>query len=91
MLLGDVIRQLTDDAAAAEVIMNVGDLTLLSAMTEHAERAGMDLATFSQAVVRRYSDYASEEDWVTLLGQIGQSADPAAIYLKRAFASALHA
>jgi hypothetical protein len=91
MLLGDVIRQLTDDAAAAEVIMSVGDLALLTAMTGRAKSEGLDLADFSQAAVRRYSDYASEEEWVTLLGQIGQSADPAAIYLKRAFASALRA
>ncbi len=90
MLLGDIVRQLTDDAAAAEVIMSVGDLTLLTAMTDRAESEGMDLATFSQAAVRRYSDAASEEEWVTLLGQIGQSADPAAIFIRRAFASALH-
>ena len=90
MLLGDIIRQLTDDAAAAEVIVSVGDLALLNAMSDRAEREGLDLATFSQAAVRRYSDAASEEEWVTLLGQIGQSVDPAAIYLKRAFASALH-
>ncbi|MBS0247846.1 MAG: hypothetical protein JSR61_14625 [Proteobacteria bacterium] len=90
MLLGDVLRQLTDDTMAAEVIMSVGDLALLSAMSDRAAREGLDLASFSQAAVRRYSDAASEEEWVTLLGQIGQSVDPAAIYLKRAFASALH-
>jgi len=90
MLLGDIVRQLTDEAAAAEVIMSVGDLALLNAMSDRAESEGLDLASFSQAAVRRYSDAASEEEWVTLLGQIGQSADPAAIYLRRAFASALH-
>ena len=91
MLLGDIVRLLTDDAATAEVIMSVGDLALLTEMTDRAESEGMDLATFSQAAVRRYSDHASEEEWVTLLGQIGQSVDPASIYLKRAFASALRA
>ncbi|HVZ54727.1 MAG TPA: hypothetical protein VG986_22365 [Pseudolabrys sp.] len=89
MLLGDVLRQLTDDTAAAEIIVSVGDLALLSAMSECAAREGLGLASFSQAAVRRYSDAASEEEWVTLLGQIGQSVDPAAIYLRRAFASAL--
>lgn len=89
MLLGDLMRRLTDDTAATELIVGLGDLTLLQAMTERAEGEGLDLATFSQDAVRSYAARASEEEWVTLLGQIGKSADPAAIFIKRAFASAL--
>jgi hypothetical protein len=89
MLLGDLIRRLTDDAAATEIIVGLGDLTLLQAMTERAQGEGIDLATFSQDAVRSYGAHASEEEWVTLLGQIGKSPDPAAVYLKRAFASAI--
>lgn len=89
MLLGDLMRRLTDDTAATELIVGLGDLTLLQAMTERAEGEGIDLATFSQDAVRAYAARASEEEWVTLLGQIGKSADPAAIFIKRAFASAI--
>jgi len=89
MLLGDLIRRLTDDAAATEIIIGLGDLTLLQAMKDRAEGEGIDLATFSQDALRAYGVRASEEEWVTLLGQIGKSADPASIYLKRAFASAI--
>ena len=57
------------------------------AMTERADGEGLDLATFCQDAVRSYAARAAEEEWVTLLGQIGKSADPAAIFIKRAFAS----
>lgn len=90
MMLGDVLRRLTDDAAAAEVILDVGDLTLLAAMRERAAAEGMDLAAFSRAVVRRYSAQASEEEWVTMLGQITRSDDPGTTCLKRAFGNALN-
>ena len=89
MLLGDLMRRLTDDTAATELIVGLGDLTLLQAMTERADSEGLDLVTFSQDAVRAYAARASEEEWVTLLGQIGKSADPAAIFIKRAFVSAI--
>ncbi len=87
MLLGDMMRRLTDDTAATELIVGLGDLALLQAMTERADGEGLDLATFCQDAVRSYAARAAEEEWVTLLGQIGKSADPAAIFIKRAFAS----
>lgn len=90
MLLGDLIRGITDDAAAAELIVGLGDLTLLRAMTERAAAEGCGLAMFSQDAVRSFVAHASDEEWVTLLGQIGQAADPAAVYLKRAFVRAVH-
>ena len=43
MMLGDVLRKLTDDAAAAEVILDAGDLALLAAMRERAAAEGMDI------------------------------------------------
>lgn len=89
MMLGDVLRRLTDDAVAAEIILGVGDLALLAAMRERAEAEGVDLATFSRGAVRRYSAEASEEEWVTMLGQITRSDDPGTACLKRAFGSAI--
>lgn len=89
MILGDVLRRLTDDAAAAEIILHAGDLTLLAAMRERAEAEGLDLATFSRAAVRRYSAEASEEEWITMLGLITRSDDPGTTCLKRAFCGAV--
>lgn len=91
MMLGDVLRQLTDDAAAAEIILGVGDLSMLNAMRERSEAEGLDLAAFSRGAVRRYSAEASDEEWVTMLGLVTRSEDPGTTCLKRAFASALAA
>lgn len=89
MLLGDLIRRITDEAAATELIVGLGDLAMLQAMTARAAGEGLDLASFSRDAVRSYAARASEEEWVTLLGQIGKSADPATVFIRRAFASAL--
>lgn len=89
MMLADILRQLTDDAAAAEIILGTGDMPLLAAMRERAEAEGMGLAEFSRAAVRRYSAEASEEEWVTMLGLITRAGDPGSACLKRAFGSAV--
>lgn len=91
MMLGDVLKRLTDDAAAAEVILDIGDLSMLHAMRERAEAEGVDLATFSRGAVRRYSAEASDEEWVTMLGLVTRSDDPGMTCLRRAFDNAIGA
>lgn len=89
MMMGDLLQQITDDAAAAEMILGVGDLPMLAAMRERAEAEGIDLAAFSRGAVRHYVAHATDEEWVTMMGLINRAADPATTCLKRAFASAL--
>lgn len=90
MLLGDLLAGLNDDAAAAEIILRLGDLSLLTAMRERAEAEGTDLASYARSAVQRYTAQASDEDWITLMGLIGRSPDPGLTCLKRAFENALH-
>jgi hypothetical protein len=85
MMLGDILARLSDDGEAAEIILGVGDLRLLAAMKERAEAEGLDLAAYARAVVQRYAAEASDEEWVTMMGQIGRSGDPGLTCLKRAF------
>lgn len=87
MMLGDVLKQLTDEGAAAEIILGAGDLHLLSAMQQQAKSEGLDLATYARSAVQRYAAEASDEEWITLMGLIGRSADPGLTCLKRAFAA----
>lgn len=85
MMLGDILSRLSDEGAAAEIILGAGDLSLLAAMRERAEAEGLDLATYARSAVQRYAAEASDEEWITLMGLIGRSNDPGLTCLKRAF------
>ena len=85
MMLGDILARLDDEGAAAEIILGAGDLRLLAAMQARAEAEGLELATFARAAVQRYAAEASDEEWVTMMGQIGRSGDPGLTCLRRAF------
>src|SRR5512143_3820201 len=88
MLLGDILNRLEDDGEAAEVILGAGDLRLLAVMRERAEAEGLDLAAYAKAAVQRYAAEASDEEGLTMMGQIGRAADPGQACLKRAFEKA---
>ncbi len=88
MLLGDLISRFDDETVAAETILRVGDLALIAAMRKEAEMSGLTLGTYAAAVVRQYTDSASDEEWTTLIGQMARADDPGAVCLKRAFAQA---
>ncbi|HZP71686.1 MAG TPA: hypothetical protein VFB29_17255 [Pseudolabrys sp.] len=88
MLLGDILSRLDDDGEAAEIILGAGDLRLLARMREQAATEGLGLAAYTKSVVQRYVAGASDEEWLTAMGQIGRTADPGGAWLKRAFESA---
>jgi hypothetical protein len=85
MMLGDVLTRLNDEGEATEVILGVGDLQLLVAMRQRAESEGLDLAAYARAAVQRYAACASDEEWLTMMGQIGRASDPGLVCLRRAF------
>ena len=87
-MLGDLLATLTDETIAIETIIT-GDLTLLAAVREHAAAKGLDLATCIAQALKLYSDTASDEEWVTLMGIMNRSSEPADACLKRALAYAL--
>ena len=83
-MLGDLLASLTDEATALETILSAGDLKLLAAAQELAAADGLDLAAFMTQTVQRYTNEASDEEWVTLMGLLNRSQDPGTICLKRA-------
>ncbi|MGB8637613.1 MAG: hypothetical protein WCD30_05690 [Pseudolabrys sp.] len=89
MLLGDILSRLENDGEAAEVILGAGDLRLLAAMRQRAEAEGLDLAAYAKAALQRYATEASDEEWLTMMGQVGRAVDPGLACLKRAFERAV--
>ena len=85
MLLGDLLNRFEDEGVAAETILRIGDLAMITTMTRNAQELGLSLGAYASQAVRQYADGASDEEWTTLIGQMGRSDDPGAVYLKRAF------
>lgn len=86
MALGDLIARLSDEDVAEETLLNVTNLVLLAEFRARAEAEGLDLGTYTAAVVNRYASEAPDEEWVSLIGAMGRAHDPAATYLERALA-----
>jgi hypothetical protein len=89
MLLGDVLARFDDETVAAETILGLGDLALITRLQNEAEAVGQTLGGFAASAVRRYADGASDEEWITLMGALGRTANPGAVCMKRAFAYVL--
>lgn len=87
-MLGDLLTSLTDETMAVETLLSAGDLTLLAAAREQATAEGLDLAACVTQIVQRYTNEASDEEWITLMGLLNRSQNPGATCLKRAFACA---
>ena len=84
MLLGDLLSRFTDESLAAEAIISLADLGLLTALREQAKEDGLELGTFAALAVQRYAEEASDEEWITLMGAMERSTDPGLTCLKRA-------
>lgn len=84
MILGDVLAQLRDEDEAAELILGLGELSLLVTARQRAEAEGVSLATYVRCAVQRYAVEATDEEWVTAMGAVSHAADPGMLFLKRA-------
>ena len=91
MQLGDVIAQLEDEAVADEALIALDDLALAARVADAAAREAVTRGEYVAACVGRFAAEASDEDWVTVLGQMGRVDDPGRILLRRAIEAALPA
>ena len=88
MLLGELIARCSDETVAAEIVLSIGDLAVLAVLRDQSEATGVGLGACIAAATRRYAAEASDEEWITLIGQMGRAQDPAGTFLKRALAYA---
>lgn len=84
MLLGDILNTFSDESAAAEYLLSLGDIPLIARLRELAAAEGEPLGEFASSAVQRYTAQASDEEWLTLLGLVSRSQDPAGVCLRRA-------
>jgi hypothetical protein len=83
MLIGDVIARLEDDGEADEALLALGDLALTARVASAAAREAMTRGEFVATCVGRLA-HSSDEQWVSVLGQMGRTDDPGRVFLRRA-------
>ena len=90
MLLGQVLRQLGDETFAAETLVGLHDLPLMADLEATREKFGESAPDYAIGAVRRFSTYASDDDWLALMSALGRSDDPGATCLRAILAWSLH-
>ena len=82
MLLGDMIRNLSDEAQAAEALLGLSDLPLVAAIEQARQAHGETAGGYAAGAVARFADQAGDEDWLALMNRIERTDDPAAACLR---------
>ncbi len=88
MLLGDLIAQLEDEALATEALLSLGDLALTTRIVSLAADQNISAGEFATQAVGEFVSRASDEDWLSLIGQMARTENPGAVFLRRALAAA---
>lgn len=87
MLLGDLLARFQDPLVAEQALASLDDLALVTSVTVRADAAGLSTGVYAAECVADYADTASDEEWTTLIGQMGRTDDPGLVLLRRALAS----
>ncbi len=75
MLLGDVLRNLQDETLAMQTLAAMNDLVLLARVRVAAGLFGETPGEYAANSVRGFADRAGDEDWLSLVTAIQNSAD----------------
>lgn len=76
MLLGEIIRDLSQEARATEALLSCNDITLLAQVGEAAKHYEETLGEYATGAVRRFANLATSEDWLGLMNAIERAEDP---------------
>ena len=81
MLLGDIINNLAQESGAEEALVSLGNITLLATVKSECAVQGETLAEYASGSVRRFSNLASDDDWLQLMGKLEGADNPSAMCL----------
>ena len=82
MLLGDVLQRLGDEAFAAETLIGLGDLALVVEVEAMGRRFDETLSEYAADATRRFTAFASHDDWLALMAALDRAPDPGASCLR---------
>jgi hypothetical protein len=76
MQLGDIIRSLSEEAAANESLLACNDIVLFARIGEAAKRYEETVGEYASGAVRRFANLAGNEDWLGLMNVVERTDDP---------------
>jgi len=76
MLLGEIIRDFSQEAKATEALLSCNDITLLARVEEAARCYHETVGEYAAGAVRRFANLATSEDWLGLMNIIERANDP---------------
>ena len=88
MLLGDVIARFEDEAIVNETLFALDDLALTARIARLAAKNNVSTGEFAMRSIGRFANGASDEEWLTLIGQMSRAENPGHVFLQRVLSSA---
>jgi hypothetical protein len=88
MLLGDVIARFEDEAVVSETLFALDDLALTARIARLAAENNVSAGELALQSVGRFVNGASDEEWLTLIGQMSCAQNPGQVFLRRALSNA---
>jgi hypothetical protein len=88
MLLGDVIARFEDEAVVNETLFALDDLALTARIATLAAENDLSAGEFAKQSIGRFVNGASDEQWLTLIGQMSRAENPSQVFLRHALSSA---
>ena len=89
MQLGEIIAYFQDEAMAGETLVSLGDLALTAAALLRSRlNATYPRVNWPCGWVGRFVNGSSDEEWLTLIGQMSRAGDPAGIPCSRVLSAA---
>ena len=83
MLLGDIIARFQDEAVVSETLFSLGDLALTASVVARAAENNVTTGELAVELVGQFVNHATDEEWLTLIGQMSRADDPGQVFLRR--------
>jgi hypothetical protein len=88
MQLGDIIAHFQDEVVVGEMLVALGDLALTARIVALAAENNISVGEFAVQSVGRFINGASDDEWLTLVGQMSRADDPGHVFLRRVLSNA---
>jgi hypothetical protein len=89
MLLGDVIARFEDEVFASEALFALGDLVLAARVSFAAAEDELTPGEFAARSVDAFVRGASDDEWLSMVGQMSRAEDPGQVFLHRVLSNAV--